>query len=156
MLLEIIYAIVGPWGRAAIEWMLANPVIVGAALFIWMGILFSGKAQLKRIESRTHSLVLEGARQYLEEDPRLTATHLYDRLYPQWRQMVRRSALFITHRWELWPLPAIPSIVRERIDFTPEWLDQYLRTQGFKVRGPGPRAKSSRGKPTKQFRKKKK
>ena len=34
MLLEIVYAIVGSWGRAAIEWMVANPVIVGGALLV--------------------------------------------------------------------------------------------------------------------------
>jgi hypothetical protein len=133
MLQEMIYAIVGSWGRAAIEWMLARPLVMGITLLVWMGMLYSGKVQLKRVESRTHSLVLEGAHQYLSEAPRLNADHLYDRLYPQWRQMVRRSALFITHRWELWPLPAIPAIVRERIDFTPEWLGQYLRTHGFDV-----------------------
>lgn len=115
MLQEMLYAIVGSWGRAAIEWMLANPAIVGAALLIWMGLLFGGKVQFKRIESRTGSLVLEMARQYLEEDPLLRADQLYDRLYPQWCQMVRRSALFIPHRWELWPLPANP-IHRTRAD----------------------------------------
>ena len=133
MLQEILYAIVGSWGRAAIEWMLAHPLVMGIILLAWMGMLYGGKAQLKRVESRTHSLVLEEARQYLAEAPGLNANHLYDRLYPQWRQMVRRSALFITHRWELWPLPAIPSLVRQRIGFTPEWLGQYLRTHGFDV-----------------------
>jgi hypothetical protein len=156
MLLEIFYAIVGSWGRTAIEWMLANPAIVGAALLMWIVTLLSGKAQLRRIKSRTGLLVLEMARQSLEEEPRPGVDQLYDRLYPQWCQMVRRSALFIPHRWELWPLPATPSIVRGRIDFTPEWLDQYLRTFGFEVRSPGPQAKSPRGKSTEQFKNKKK
>ena len=154
MLLEIIYAIVGSWGRAAIEWMLANPAIVGAALLIWTLILLSGKAQLRRIERRTGLLVLEAARRALEEGLRPGVDQLYDRLYPQWCQMVRRSALFILHRWELWPLPATPSIVRRRIDFTPEWLDQYLRMHGFKVRGADPETKPSGGKPTGQARNK--
>jgi len=152
MLLEIIYAIVGSWGRAAIEWMLANPAIVGAVLLIWMGILLGGKMQLRRVERRTGLLVLEAARQALGEEPRPRVDQLYDRLYPQWCQMVRRSALFILHRWELWPLPATPSIVRRRIDFTPEWLAQYLRTHGFKVHGADPKTKPSGGKPTGQAR----
>lgn len=153
MFQEILYSIVGSWGRAAIQWMLANPSIVGVVLLVWMGMLFLGKVQLKRIESRTSSLVLEVSRQYLREDPLLRADQLYGRLYPQWSQMVRSSALFIPHRWELWPLPATPSIVRERIDFTPEWLSQYLRTHGFDVRAP--KGKSARRKSTKPVKTKK-
>jgi hypothetical protein len=53
--------------------------------------------------------------------------------------MVKSSAWFIPHRWELWPLPATPDIVQRRLDFTPEWLGEFLWLEEIKMRGAKPR-----------------
>jgi hypothetical protein len=135
MLQEILYSIVGDWGEAAIKWMLANPLIVGAALLMWMGSLAAGKYQVQRLKSRTESLVLEAAQQWRAAGRGLGAKDLYRNLYPEWSAMVRHSALFIPHRWELWPVPASPTRVEERIGFSPEWIHDFLTEQGFSVHG---------------------
>jgi hypothetical protein len=145
MFQEILYAIVGPWGRAAIEWMLAHPLITGTGFLIWTVLLVAGKAQLRRIEARTLPLVFDESRQMLAEQPGLTAEELYDRLYPAWCRMVRRTAWFVPHRWEIWPLPASPRIVRDRIGFTPHWVVQRLSEQGIHLRGSRPKGKTPEG-----------
>ncbi len=133
MLLEIIYGLVGGWGRAVLEWISANPAPAGIFLLVWIALVLSGKRQLGVIEARTGPLVVEGARKALEENPNLTPGQLYTQIYPHWCQMARRSALFIPHRWELWPLPASPSIIRDRIGFTPQWLAHHLAIHGILV-----------------------
>lgn len=139
MFQELLYTLIGSWGRAVIQWALANPVTVGLACGAWLLVLGAGKLQLKRIKDRTENLMLASARSALETDPRLSIDKLYERLYPAWVEMVRKTAFFIPHRWEIWPMPATPKHVAGRLDFTPEWLGQHLLANGIRVRGVSPK-----------------
>lgn len=145
MFQEILYTMVGEWGRAAIEWMLAHPAITGAGMLIWTTLFLAGKAQLRRVEARTLPLVLDEACQALAEKPGLTAEELYDHLYPAWCRMVRRTAWFVPHRWEMWPLPASPAIVRDRMGFTPQWVARHLSEKGIRLHGMRPKGKALEG-----------
>jgi hypothetical protein len=133
MLLEILYTIVGDWGRALITWALNHQAVVAMFFLIWAVVLFSGKAQLRRLQRNTVVLVTERALQLTAEGKPLRIQEFYNQVYPEWTQMVRRTALFIPHHWELWPLPALPSVVRSRIGFTPEWVKQCLQKNDFKT-----------------------
>ena len=141
MFQEILYAIVGKWGRAAIEWMLANPVIVAGVLLVWMGVMVWSRSNLRQVERQTGLLVLEGARRALGASSRLTAEQLYDQLYPDWSEMVRKTAPLVPHRWELWPLPGTPSIVRKQIGFSPHWVWGHLLAHGMRPAGSDPGAR---------------
>jgi hypothetical protein len=155
---ELIYAILGPWGRAVIEWLLAHPAVLGSILAVWMGLMLWSQQSLRRVQNRTNALVLEGARKALAANPRLNSAQVYEQLYPEWCLMVRRSAMVVPHRWELWPLPATPSIVRDRIGFTPHWLWGHLVANGIRPAGaapePGKAAKSTRDAPQGKQRRK--
>jgi hypothetical protein len=133
MLLEIFYSIIGTWARAVIEWLQANPAITLSVLLLWIAIFFAGKYQLQRVERRTRAFVLKNAQQMLDENPQMNSAQLYEKLYPRWCQLLRKTAWFVPHRSELWPLPATPKIVNDRINFTPEWLHNYLKTNGINV-----------------------
>jgi hypothetical protein len=139
MFKEILYAFVGSWGRAAIEWGLANPVPVGLSCGTWLLIIGASKLQLKWIKDRTESLTIATAQSVLEKEPLLPLDKLYERVFPSWSQMVRKTAVFIPHRWEIWPVPATPKRVAGRVDFTPEWLGQHLRANGIEVSGATPK-----------------
>jgi hypothetical protein len=132
MLLEILYAMVGDWGRALITWGLNHQEVLAMIFLIWAVMLFSGKSQLRRLQQNTALLVAERARQLATEGKSLKAQELYNQIYPEWTQMVRRTAYFIPHHWELWPLPALPFIVRNRIGFNSEWVKQFLQKNSFK------------------------
>jgi hypothetical protein len=133
MLLEIFYSIIGTWARGVIEWLQAHPAITLLVLLLWISIFFAGRYQLQRVEKRTRAFVLENAQQMLDENPQMNSTQLYEKLYPRWCQLLRETAWFVPHRSELWPLPATPKIVHDRINFTPEWLHKYLKTKGINV-----------------------
>ena len=143
MFQELLYTLIGSWGRAVIEWALANPVQVGLACGAWLIIIGASKLQLKWIKDRTESLMLTTASGLLEVNPRLPVDKLFDQVYPVWSDMVRKTALFIPHRWEVWPVPATPERVAGRLDFTPEWLGQHLLANGVEVRGVKPRKEKS-------------
>ena len=140
MFQEILYGLVGDWGEAAIKWMVANPAIVGGVLLVWMGLLAAGKLQVRRIKDRTQSMVLDAANQRRDEGKGVGAKQLHRRLYPDWSEMVRHSALFVPHRLEMWPVPATPENVEHHVDFTPEWIYRFLSARGFRVHGAKPKA----------------
>jgi hypothetical protein len=138
MLLEIFYSLIGTWLRSFLEWIQAHPTVSISVLGLWMAYFFTAKYQLKRIEERTSAFVLENAQEVLAENPQLTSEQLYKNLYPSWCQMLRKTAWFIPHRFELWPVPATPERVRARINFTPEWLASHLWIHGTQLPGASP------------------
>lgn len=140
MFQEILYGLVGDWGEAGIKWMVANPAVVGAVLLVWMALLGAGKLQVRRIQGRTQSMVLDAANQRRGESKGVSAKQLHRRLYPEWSDMVRHSALFVPHRLEMWPVPATPDNVQHHVDFSPEWIYRFLTKQGFRVHGAKPKA----------------
>lgn len=145
MFQELLYAILGPWGRAVIEWLLDHPAVLGSILSVWLLLMLWSERSLRKVQSRTSALVLDGAREALVKDPDLSAGRIYDQLYPQWCDMVRKTATIIPHRWELWPLPATPSTVRDRIGFTPLWLWNHLVTNGVRPSGTAPGSEAQTG-----------
>jgi hypothetical protein len=141
MFQELLYTLIGSWGRAVIQWALANPVTVGLACGAWLAVIGSSKLQLKWLKDRTAEMTISSARIVLEKEPQLQIAKLYERLYPIWSDMVRKTAFFIPHRWEIWPVPATPKRVAERLEFSPEWLGEHLWANGIEVRGAAPKKK---------------
>ncbi len=134
MFQEMIYAMLGQWSRVVVEWAIANPIPVGmfftAILAMWIG----GKYQFQRIEQGTEEYLLSQAPAKLAVNPNLSDRQLYENLYPGWADMVRKKAIFILHRWELWPIPATPDRVQERLGFTAEWMGEFLNENDIQVR----------------------
>lgn len=146
MILEIIYTMLGPWSRTFVAWTITNPVPIGTFFTAMLAFFATGKWQLKRIEDRTKSMAIEAGREALEENPQITAKKLFEKLRPEWEKMLRETAWFIPHRFEIWPIPAAPQAVSERINFNAEWLGQHLWENGIKIRGGKPKKKSKQEK----------
>lgn len=135
---SLFYALIGNWGRAVIGWALENPFWVFLGFALWLAVFGMGKLQLEGIRKKTEDWVLQTSRQIVADTPDISIDDLYERLYPRWVDHIRGSAVFILHRWEIWPLPATPRFVKDRLDFTPGWLGSYLQANGLSVRGRNP------------------
>lgn len=135
MLYEIFLSLMGNWFRFAVEWLGENPVLTTVILGAWMLVFFAGRAQLNRLERRTKELALSYVKTALGENPKLNAKQLYKMLYPEWVDLVKRNAWFIPHRLELWPQPATPENAKEKLGFTPAWLNSFLKERGIDLGG---------------------
>jgi hypothetical protein len=105
-----------------------------------MGLLAAGKLQVRRIQDRTQSMVLDAANQRRGEGKGVGAKQLHRRLYPEWCEMVRHSAFFVPHRLEMWPVPATPDNAQHHVNFSPAWIYEFLTARGFRVHGAKPKA----------------
>jgi len=133
MLLGLVRAMLGPLAPI-LDWAEAHPNAVALCFAIWGAIWGVGKIQLNRTEKETRALVLELGRNLLAKKPGMSARALYEAVYPDWARSVRKWALFIPHRLELWPVLANPENLKERIGFTPEWVKGVLEDEGLNRR----------------------
>jgi hypothetical protein len=51
---------------------------------------------------------------------------VYEDTYPEWCQMVKRSALFILSKHEMRPIQATIKNVTERLSYSPDWVMHCL------------------------------
>lgn len=135
MIEGLLHAMIGDWGLAVINWTTNNPGWIVAGFSAWATIFALGKLQLKSIRTKTETWTLESSRHILTQSPGIPLQKLYDQLYPEWVKNLRGTAVFIPHRWEIWPVPATPRFVKDRIDFSAEWLGGFLWANGIKLPG---------------------
>ncbi len=103
------------------------PPILPIFLAIWLVLFLAARFQTNRLKRETTELVLSSIKTALHNNHRLTVEEYYDLLYPAWEDLVRTRSLFILHKLELWPIPATPSLVKKRLNFTPAWVGAYLK-----------------------------
>jgi hypothetical protein len=123
----------GPFA-AVLDYFSANPETLSLILLIWAVIYFLGLVQLKRIESKTTSLVLEHSLPLLQAEPELTPVDLYERIYPVWiTELKGWKYLFIPHKHDLWPVSVTLEHVLAKIPFSSEWISKILTKNGIEL-----------------------
>lgn len=99
---------------------------------VWLVFFIFGRRQLERVKRATLDLVLTQAASLKRQHQEPSIEEFYALLQPGWEAMLRQSARFVTHKTELFPIPATPAAVRRRLNFTPAWLGAYLRLNGYR------------------------
>jgi len=97
---------------------------------IWLLFFVLGRWQFNRVKKLTTELILSESRQAQRLSKNITVDELYLQILPIWEASLKKSAWFILHKSELFPVPALPATVRKRLNFTPAWMGAYLRLNG--------------------------
>ena len=111
--------------------------VTGLILAVWWLFFITGRAQLRRIERRTEALVLEQVEIAQRSNAGLTLEEFYTSLIPEWQKMVRASAWFVTHKTELFPIPARPELVLKRLDMDDVYIGRILVAHDIELKGHG-------------------
>lgn len=106
--------------------------VFGILSGVWLAFFLLGQFQFNRIKARTTQMIMEKAIQFQQQEAKPTVETYFAWLQPHWESMLKNSAWFILHKTELWPMPASPDYVRNRMNFTLAWLGAYLRLHGHK------------------------
>ena len=110
-----------------------SQIVITLLSVAWLVMFILGRKQYEDIKKQTLQLLTEGADRAKARNIELSVQEYYDQLQPVWEEMVRRTARFVLHKTELFPVPATPDYVRKRMNFTPAWLGAYLRLHHYKV-----------------------
>ena len=110
-----------------------SPYLYGGLLGLWLLFFLQGKRQFDKARQLTLDLALTEVKAARKKNPDLTVDEYYAELMPKWEAVIREKIRFIPHKSEFWPMPAKPEYVRQRLNFTPEWLGAYLKINGVKL-----------------------
>jgi len=126
-----------------------KPAVSFITFSIWLILFVLGRAQFNKIKKLTQSVIVEKANVQIKEDKEIILKEFYKQIYPSWCDLVKKSIWFIPHKTELWPMPAKPDYVRDRIGFNQEWTARILLDNGIELKGrevQKAKSKLSRGK----------
>lgn len=98
-------------------------------LVLWYLFYVAGTIQYRRIQKMTREIVLKYANQAIESQYEQSYEKLYEACYSDWCEMVEKTAVFIPHKTELWPIKATLENVKKRINFTPGSMKTFLKEQ---------------------------
>ena len=110
-----------------------SPTVSVVLFSIWLVLFLWGRSQLNNIKEATTQLVIENIEAAKKKNKNLTIDQYYEILYPKFETYVKTSAKFVTHKTELFPMPAKPDYVKTRIHFTPEWVGAFLKLNGHTI-----------------------
>ena len=110
------------------------PTITIIFTTFWLVFFLLGREQLKRVKTNTQRMVLENIEPALAKNKNLTVSQYYKQVNKQWEEMVPKTAKFILHKSELYPVPAKLETVRARANFSPEWVGAFLHLKGYTLK----------------------
>jgi hypothetical protein len=96
-------------------------------LVLWYVVLVAGTIQYRVLKRKTIEMILARAERMPDADREHLPERVYEALYPEWCDMVRRSAWFIPSKSELRPIPATAENVKVRFGFSPRWVQECLK-----------------------------
>ncbi len=95
-------------------------------LLLWYFVLVAGTIQFRLLKRKTVNMILERAGRMPDADRERLPERIYEAIYPEWCNMVQRSAWFIPSKSELRPIPATAENVQKRFGFSPQWVRECL------------------------------
>lgn len=111
--------------------------VTALILAVWWVLFLAGREQLRRVERRTEELILKQVEVERQGNAKLTLDEFYARLIPEWQKMVRASAWFVTHKTELFPIPARPELVMKRMGMDEVYVGRILVGHEIELQGRG-------------------
>jgi hypothetical protein len=96
-------------------------------LILWYVLFIAGTIQYRILRKKTIEIVLRYAKKASDGYLGKSYEAVYAALYPEWCEMVKKTALFIPDKTELRPILANVENVKARFIFTPRWVKDCLK-----------------------------
>lgn len=99
-------------------------------LFTWFLFFLLGQYQLNRIKKKLFAKIDERVKTLEKAKQTDTLDSFYAHIFADWDTVVKSNAWFVLSANELYPVPANPQRLKDRLKLTPAWLSAYLHLQG--------------------------
>jgi hypothetical protein len=96
-------------------------------LVLWYILFVAGTIQYRLLRKKTIEIVLKYAQRAIDGNLLKSYESVYEALYPEWCEMVKKTALFIPDKTELRPILANEKNVKGRLIFSPRWVKDCLK-----------------------------
>lgn len=99
-------------------------------LFTWFLFFLLGRYQLSRIKSKLFAKIDARVEKLEKAKQTDTLDSFYAHTFNDWDAVVKSNAWFVLSDNELYPVPANPQRLKDRLKLTPAWLGAYLKIKG--------------------------
>jgi len=131
MFKAIFDVILGPWGRAILDFYFTNQTIINIIFLIWGGIITYASLQLSKIRRKTIYLGLD----FLKEAPHLTDNQVWEAFRPKWQEEISNlKPRLIINRWNLWVSKATPENIIDIMKLGPDWFAALRKGEVLRYR----------------------
>lgn len=119
MIRMMIETMLGPWGRAALNFYFEHQTLLNILFLIWAFIMTYASLQLRDIRTRTVRLAV----QLCTEMPQLSGAALWSAFEPQWHALFEQKKYIVPNRWNIWVQTATPEHMVLLMRLGPDWMD---------------------------------
>jgi hypothetical protein len=96
-------------------------------LILWYVIFLAGTIQYRSLKKKTIAMVLKYGQKAVDGQLERSFEVVYAALYPEWCEMIKKTAFFIPDKSELRPILASVENVKKRFIFNPQWVKACLK-----------------------------
>lgn len=119
MIKAIIDQMIGPWGRAILDFYFSHQSIINTIFLIWAGFMTVGSVQLDRVRRLTVKLSLEA----LKKNPNYSDEQIWQEFRPVWEtEIATLGTSIILNRWNVWVTKPTPEKLIELLRLGPDWF----------------------------------
>jgi hypothetical protein len=119
MITAILNEVIGPWGRAVLNYYFANQSVINSIFLIWAGIMTYASLKLTAIRHLTVKMSVEA----LKNNPKASDEEIWKAFRPNWQAEVEKlNARFILNRWNIWVTRPTPEKLVEILRLGPAWF----------------------------------
>ncbi len=128
MFLQILRSFLGPF-TAVLDFFATRTEWLVLLFTVYLCTFAAGSWQLRAIKRRTHDLIDERCKRWLEDHPGASDENLFAYFYPLWEDELKKCGyVFILNKYDLLPVSVTPRHVLDKIVLTPAYLRQYINT----------------------------
>ncbi len=118
MIRYVIETMLGPWGRAALNFYFEHQTILNLIFLAWAFVMTYGSLQLREVRTKTIRMAVDLLRMMKGKSDQ----EVWNAFEPRWREMVSEKKRMVPNRWNLWITSATPEHLIALLRMSPEWL----------------------------------
>ena len=122
---------IGPGGRAILDFYFSNQTILNVFFVIWAVIMTYGSMQLTKIREHTIKMSITE----LEKDPELSNEQLWEKFRPLWQEEIKGlNVRFVLNRWNFWVTRPTPEALIPILRLGPDWFEAIRKGEVLRYR----------------------
>ena len=131
MIQAILSQMIGPVGRAILDFYFTNQTVINVIFFAWAVIMTYASMQLTKIRDHTVKMSITA----LENDPELSNEQLWEKFRPVWQEEIKKlNVRLVLNRWNFWVTPPTPEVLIPILRLGPDWFEAIRKGEVLRYR----------------------
>lgn len=118
MFLTLLYTLLGPIGRAIMDFYYQNQVIILIIFVVWGVIMTYASMGMRRLRTEAITVTL----QHLKKQPGKSDQEIFEAVISRLTSLTTQKAVMVPNRYNFWIQKATPAYLTKLLKLGPEWV----------------------------------